>query len=56
MFVYSNKYYYFLKKKKYWSSIANQGWEHMWVPVSSTGKISYGWIRDMGFNHRLTTP
>ena len=25
----------------------------MWVPVSSTGKISDGYIRDLGFNPYL---
>ena len=25
----------------------------MWVPVSSTGKVSDGCIRDLGFNPRL---
>ena len=25
----------------------------MWVPISSTGKVSNGCIRDLGFNPRL---
>ena len=25
----------------------------MCISISSTGKISYGWIRDLGFNSRL---
>ena len=24
-----------------------------WVPVSSTGKVSYNWIKDLKFNFRL---
>ena len=27
--------------------------EREWVPVSSTGKVSDGCIRDLGFNPRL---
>ena len=26
---------------------------YYWVPVSSTGKVSDGCIRDLGFNHCL---
>ena len=29
------------------------GYFVLWVPVSSTGKISDGCIRDLGFNPRL---
>ena len=36
-FLFDKLYIYKKKKKK-------------WVPVSSTGKVSYGCIRDLGFN------
>ena len=26
----------------------------MWVPISSTGKVSNGWIRDLGFKPAYT--
>ena len=46
--------YLFLKKKKnlivfYTFDLSNK----MWFPVSSTGKVSDGCIRDLGFNPRL---
>ena len=35
--------------------ITNQVWIYTWVPVSSTGEVSDGCIRDLGFNHQERT-
>ena len=43
----------FVRKKKSNLSCGFKLESMMWVPVCSTGKVSDGWIRDLGFNLRL---
>ena len=48
-------YYYYLEINTYkvHYKLQSKTKSELWVPVSSTGKISDGCIRDLGFNPRL---
>ena len=44
----------FFERKKFYNKILFFNcWNKMWIPISSTGKVSDGCIRDLRFNPRL---